>query len=275
MMWGVEDLVAAVAGPSTAAPLRYDDAPARRRYVVTRLRDRGFLSIADLARELGVSDMTVRRDLRRLQGRGEVRMVHGGATLLHGTLQTPGFIARAGAQSEPKRELAACALTLLRNDDTVAIDSGTTAFQLASALPETFTGTVVTHSVPVLSLLLHHPAVHVIGLGGQLHTPSQAFVGPLMVAGAQQLKVRVAFIGAAAVDEGGVYVDADIERSTKLALMDIAQVTVLIADSSKFTEPAPVRLCTLDRVHTLVTDRALPRRMRERMRDSSVDVLVP
>lgn len=256
-------------------PLRYDDAPARRRFIVNAVRERGFLSVADLARDLGVSDMTVRRDLRRLQDRGEVRMVHGGASLPHGTLQTPSFIARAGAQAQPKRAMAACALTLLQHGDTVAIDSGTTAFELAAALPESFTGTVVTHSVPILSTLLHRPGIRVIGLGGQLHPPSQAFIGPMTVAAAGGLKVRIAFIGAAAVDESGVYVDADIERETKLALMDIAERVVLLADSSKFTEPAPVRLCTLDRVGSLVTDRPLPRRVADRMRRMGVTVHLP
>jgi len=262
---------------SATAPeaLRYDGAPARRRLAVRALRDRGFLSIADLTRELGVSDMTVRRDLRLLQASGEVRLVHGGASLPHGTLQIPSFIARAGAQAEPKRVIAACAAGLLRSADTVAIDSGTTAFALASQMPEDFTGTVVTHSVPVLSTLLYRPGVQVIGLGGQLHPPSQALVGPMTVAAAGGLRVRLAFIGAAAVDEGGVYVDADVERPTKLALMDIAEHTVLLADSSKFTEPAPVRLCTLDRIHTLVTDRPPPQQVSDRLRRAGTAVRLP
>jgi DeoR family transcriptional regulator, fructose operon transcriptional repressor len=260
----------------TAAPLRYDAAPVRRQRILAALRERGFLSVADLAQRLGVSDMTVRRDLRRLRDLGEVRIVHGGASLLHGTLQTPGFIARAGAQSEPKRLIAARAVGLVRPEDSIAIDAGTTAYELAVALPDTFAGTVVTHSVPVVSYLLHRPGARVVGIGGELHPDSQAFVGPMTVEAARRLRVRTLFLGAAAVDERGVYVDADVERPTKLALMEVAEAVVLLADSSKFDDTsAAVLLCPLDRLRTVVTDRPPPRRTAARLRRLGTEVLLP
>lgn len=260
---------------ATAPRLRYDAAPVRRRRILDALRERGFMSVSDLAIDLSVSDMTVRRDLRRLQDEGEVRIVHGGASLLHGTLQTPGFIARAGAQAEPKRRIAQKAVSLLRPNDTIALDAGTTTYEVAAALPESFTGTVVTHSVPVHSLLLHRPQVRLVGLGGELHTPSQAFVGSMTGAAASGLRVRIMFLGASAVDERGVYVDADVERSTKLALMDIAETVVLVADSSKFTAPAPVLLCPLDRLDGVVADRMPGKRLAHSLHRRGVGILLP
>lgn len=254
--------------------LRYNSAPARRQRIVSALRTSGFLSVSELSRELGVSDMTVRRDLRILAEQGEVRMVHGGASLPHGTLQTPSFIARAGEQAERKRRIGRRAVELLQSDEAIVVDAGTTTYELATALPETFTGTVVTHSVPLVSHLLHRPAITVIGLGGQLHPPSQAFVGTMTVQAARRLRVRTAFMGAAAIDDEGIYVHADVERETKLALMDIAENVVLLADHDKFRRLAPIRLCDLDRINRLVTDAPPAPAMAERLASHGVELVV-
>lgn len=254
--------------------LRYNSAPARRQRIVSALRKSGFLSVSELARELSVSDMTVRRDLRTLARQGEVRMVHGGASLPHGALQTPTFIARAGEQADRKRRIARHAVELLQSDEAIAVDAGTTTYELATALPETFTGTVVTHSVPVVSHLLHRPTIKVIGLGGELHPPSQAFVGTMTVQAARRLRVRTLFMGAAAIDEDGIYVHADVERETKLALMDIASTVVLLADHDKFRRLAPIRLCDLDRIDRLVTDAPPAPSAVERLASHHVDIVV-
>ncbi|MGH3659839.1 MAG: DeoR/GlpR family DNA-binding transcription regulator, partial [Micromonosporaceae bacterium] len=240
--------------PPTQGALRYNGAPGRRQRIITSLRASGFLSVAELARELAVSDMTVRRDLRRLAELGEVRMVHGGASLPHGTLQTPGFIARAGERAEPKRRIARQAAASIEATEAIAVDAGTTAYELAVALPEAYAGMVVTHSVPVISHLLHRPEVTVVGLGGELHPPSQAFVGSMTVEAARRLRVRTAFMAAAAVDPDGVYVHADAERETKLALMDIAETVVLLAGREKFRRAGPMLLCGLERIDNLITD---------------------
>ncbi|MFU8853662.1 DeoR/GlpR family DNA-binding transcription regulator [Micromonospora sp. SL1-18] len=254
--------------------LRYNSAPARRQRIVSALRTSGFLSVSELAQALSVSDMTVRRDLRILAEQGEVRMVHGGVSLPHGTLQTPSFIARAGEQAGRKRRIALRAVELLQPDEVIVVDAGTTTYEFATSLPETFGGAVVTHSVPLVSHLLHRPGIRVIGLGGELHALSQAFVGTMTVQAARRLRVRTAFMGAAAIDSEGIYVHADIERETKLALMDIADTVVLLADHDKFQRLAPIRLCELGRVDRLVTDAFPAPKVAERLASHGVEIIV-
>ncbi len=162
--------------------LRYDQAPGRREMILSRLRATGFLSIAGLAHELGVSDMTIRRDLRRLAADGEVLIVHGGVSLPHPTLRTSEFVARARANAEDKRTIAHRAVELIQANDTIAIDAGTTAYDVVHELPDDFAGSIVTHSVPVYQAMLGRPQPHVVGLGGDLLRTSQAFVGPATVA---------------------------------------------------------------------------------------------
>lgn len=238
--------------------LRYDTAPSRRRLILRALRTSGFVSVTDLARDLGVSDMTIRRDLRKLEDSGEVRVVRGGVSLPHGSLQASSFIGRADQNADAKQRIAASAYQLVADNDTIAIDAGTTTCALAEELPETFSGTVVTHSVPVIQHALAHGGPRVIGLGGDLLPESRAFVGPMTVEDASRLRVRTFFLGAAAVDNRGVYVSADAERPTKLALMEIADKVILLADHAKFSHSAPVLLCALDRLDAVITDQPAP-----------------
>lgn len=237
-----------------SAGLRYEGAPARRRAIIERVRAAGFCSIADLAEELAVSDMTVRRDVRRLDELGEVRVVHGGVSLP----PAQEFSERERANPGSKDRIGAVAAGLVGPSDTIAVDAGTTAHALVNALPESFTGSVVTHSVPVMQALLSVPGARCVGLGGDLYAPSRAFVGPATVEAAARLRVRWCFLGAAAVDDRGCYGVYDLERPTKQTLMDIADHVVLLVDGNKFHGSAPVLLSTLDRLHAVVTDAEPP-----------------
>lgn len=253
-----------------SARLDYDTAPQRRARILDSLRSAGFLSISDLANALGVSDMTVRRDLRLLAETEEVRVVRGGVSLRPDAGAGTAFATRAADNAGAKRAIGQLAATLVNKADAIAVDAGSTAYELVRALPASFAGCVVTHSVPVVALLLNHAEARVVGLGGDLLPASQAFVGPLTVSGASRIRVRSFFLGAAAVDERGVYVATDIERPTKDALMDAADEVVLLVDSTKFLTSAPVRLCGIDKLSAIVTDRPPPAPVAQRLQDAGV-----
>lgn len=257
-----------------ASTLRYEEAPQRRRHILDRLHASGFLSVQGIATDLGVSDMTVRRDLRRLETAGEVVMVHGGVRLPHAHLRSTEFVTRSQSQAEEKQRIARHVARSLRDDDVIAVDAGTTTYPIAHELPPTYTGAVITHSVPVIHALLRRPEVHVVGLGGDLHPTSQAFVGPLAVEAAERMRVRTFFLAASAIDDRGVYVEADAERPTKVALMEAADEVVLLADHTKFERAAPVLLSKLDRIDRLITDAMPSPQRRERLTATGVEIEV-
>ncbi|MCG5212801.1 DeoR/GlpR family DNA-binding transcription regulator [Streptosporangium sp. KLBMP 9127] len=254
----------------TSNALRYEAAPARRQAILDQVRARGFSSIADLAQALGVSDMTVRRDVRRLDELGEVRVVHGGVSLPPGQE----FSAREHANTGPKHRIGAAAARLIKPGDTIAVDAGTTTHALVTALPDTFGGSVVTHSIPVMQALLDSPTTRCVGLGGDLYPLSRAFVGPATVEAAARLRVRWCFLGAAAIDDRGCYGVYDLERPTKQALMDIADYVVLLADADKFRSSAPVLLASMERLHTIITDAEPPPSVRRAMEHHGVRLVI-
>src|SRR3954471_17826248 len=147
----------------TDATLRYEAAAERRARILSALRLGGFVSIADLARDLRVSQMTIRRDLHALEDRGHVRVVHGGASLAPSALRGSAF---PDAHARSQERVARRAAGLVGASDTIAIDAGATAFALARALPEDFGGCVITHSMPVLQLLAERTGgVRMVSLG--------------------------------------------------------------------------------------------------------------
>jgi DeoR/GlpR family transcriptional regulator of sugar metabolism len=116
-----------------------------------------------------------------------------------------------------------------------------------------------------MQVLLSRGLGRVVGLGGELLPESQAFVGPRTVEAVAGLRVQTLFLGAAAVDEQGIYVSTDNERPTKLALMSIADRVVLLVDSSKFLASAPVHLCGWDDISAVVSDAPPPAQIVERL----------
>jgi len=271
--------------------LTHGAAADRRRRLADLVHTDGFASVVSLSELLGVSQMTVRRDMRRLASEGAVRLVHGGATSGPAApvavdeagvggpagsheAQTPPFTARERTASRAKQRIGRTAATLIGPDSTVGIDAGTTALEVVRHLPARFRGVIVSHSIPVLAEVLNRPSVRVIGIGGELLAESRALVGAQAPRQLRGLRLRLLVLGAGAVDAEGIYVRSQVELAAKRALLDVAEEVVLVADSRKLTTSAPVRVCGLDRIDTWVVDRPLPTALAEAARRNGSRVVI-
>jgi DeoR/GlpR family transcriptional regulator of sugar metabolism len=232
----------------------------RRARVLARLHEVGVLSVTDLARELGVSHMTVRRDLHRLETTGQVRTVHGGVGLPAVGHDSAG--PRSDRDRARMRRVACRAAQLLAPGDTVALDAGASAYELGRALPDSFVGSVITHSMPVMQLLAERAersrAPRLVALGGELATARQALVGPTTLEALRGLRARTFFLDAAAVDVRGTYACSPAEAQVARGLMDIADEVVLLAVEASFLGSAPAVVAGLDRLTAVVTDAPPP-----------------
>lgn len=247
---------------------------ARQRRIMDLLTQRGFHGTKELAVALGVSDMTVRRDLRPLAASGTVRVVHGGVGLPHNGFHVPGFSGRVDEDAVGKATIAASALDFVHPGDAIVIDAGTTCLAFALTLPASFAGKIITHSVPVLQRTLSLAAARTIGLGGELLHDSQAFVGEAAVDTLKTLRATTAFVGLAALDEHGLYIERELERSIKCAVMESAKKVVVLAAASKFGHTAMVRLGGLQGIDVLITDAAPPPDVLRALRRAHVQVVV-
>ena len=253
--------------------LRCRNAIERRAAIITLLRSEGFLSITDLGRMFEVSHMTVRRDLRQLEEGGQVRTVYGGASLSVPALHDAGRWVSAAAAGEVGIGRRAAALVGV--DDTIAVDAGQLGYEVARALPEDFRGTVVTHSIPAIQVLMGRPRPpRLVGLGGQVETRISAFVGAGTVAAAHNVRVELLFLAVDALDHRGAYAHSDAEVAVKRALRGVATRTVLLARHDCFTDSAPLMLGLLDRFHALITDEPPPVRLARMLGAAGVHVLL-
>lgn len=240
----------------------------RRMWIVSTLRSAGFLAIVDIAKEQGVSSMTIRRDLHAMESDGQIRLVHGGATLSSTERNSEAF---HDGNEAGRARIAALAALLVAVSDTIVLDAGPTPHALARALPQTFRGTVITHSMPVLHTLAERAiGPRTVALGGELQADRHAFVGPITEAAVAELRARTFFLSIVAADARGTYSCSPAEASVQRRLIGIADEVVLVATSDVFSGSAPACVAPLERLSTLVTDRPPPHHIAAALRRAGV-----
>jgi DeoR/GlpR family transcriptional regulator of sugar metabolism len=238
----------------------------RQTLILARVREDGGVRVADLARELGVSDMTVRRDLEILDNRGLIEKVHGGATAVPGSaLFEPGFAAKSSLQETEKEAIADAAFGLVVPGTAIGISAGTTTYALAQRLVDVAGLTVVTNSVPVADVL-HRAgrADQTIILTGGVRTPSDALVGPFAVAALRTIHLDQVFLGVHGMDPRSGFTTPNVlEADTDRALAAAGRRLVVVADSSKWGVIGISSIARLDEADVLVTDAGLAPAARE------------
>jgi DeoR/GlpR family transcriptional regulator of sugar metabolism len=227
----------------------------RRDLLLERLRVDGRLVAKDLAAELGVSEDSVRRDLRELAAAGLCQRVYGGALPVSPAIAD--YAGRERVEPASKQRVAAAAARLVAPGSTAIIDGGTTALAVVHALPLDLTATVVTHSPTVAAALVDHRDVEVFLLGGRLFRHSLVTCGAAAVEAAQGVTADVFLLGVTGVHhEAGLTTgDAD-EAAMKRALARRAADTFVLASAEKIGAASRFAVLPLGDVTGLVTDAA-------------------
>jgi len=232
----------------------------RQAIILERVRETGAVRVADLVRELGVSDMTIRRDLEILHDQGVLEKVHGGATAPAGNaLFEPGFAAKSSLQQLEKDAIADAAVGLVEPGMAVGVSAGTTTFALARRLADIPGLTVVTNSIRVADVLDQSGgADQTTILTGGVRTPSDALVGPFAVAALRTLHVDIVFVGVHGMDpHSGFTCPNLLEADTDRALIEAGRRLVVVADHSKWGVIGISSIARLDQADVLVTDAGL------------------
>ena len=251
----------------------------RQSLILQAVRSDGSARVSDLTQRLGVSDMTIRRDLEVLARDGLVEKVHGGA-VLPGTPAShePGFEAKLVLERPEKTAIARAAASLVTPGTAIAVAAGTTTFALAQCLLDVPGLTIVTNSLRVTNLFsgtrgLDGTADSVVLTGG-VRTPSDALVGPVADLTIRSLHFDLLFLGCYGFDtDAGLTTPNLAEAETNRALIRVARRVVVLADHTKWGLVSLSSFARLSEVDVLITDDMLPTDARAQVADQVGEII--
>ncbi len=250
---------------------------ARQNAILDALGATGSATVSELMRVLGVSDETIRRDLKTMASKGLVERVHGGV-VLPDLQREPAFHKRMGQNADAKQAIARTAAELVSNGDSLMLDTGSTTAYVARALVEHSDLFVVTNSVDIGRTLADgrgHKGNKVYVAGGEIRGDDGAILGPTAQEFVQRFRARYAIVSVGALHGDGGVMDFHLEEAAFCqAIIAQASQVVVVADASKFRNQAPVKVCDIETVDVLVTDAPPPEPFRARLREAGVRLVI-
>jgi DeoR/GlpR family transcriptional regulator of sugar metabolism len=267
------------AGPKAQSGASRLLAGARQARIAELVARAGFISVADAASRLGVSGMTVRRDLEILESRGVLVRTHGGAVATVSErrevydAEEPAFERRRRRNAAAKAAIAKAAARLVGTNETIALDVGTSTLALAEELVARTDLRVFTNNLRA-AMALSHGRSPVYILGGQLRGPEFAVIGSVATAQVKDYYFDRLFLGVSGITETGLYDYMLEDTEVKRAFLERARQVVVLCDSSKFDHRALARICGLEQAHILVTDKAPPPHLLRILEDHRIEIVI-
>lgn len=244
----------------------------RKQLLLSRLKQEGKLVAKELSQELGVSEDTIRRDLREMAHEGLLLRVHGGA--LPTSPASADFATREDIRHEGKAAIGCVAAAMIRPGQVVILDGGTTSREIARQIPRDLHVTVVTHSPTIALELVHHPHIEVILLGGHLFKHSVVAVGAACLEAISKVRADTFFMGVTGVHpETGLTTGDFEEAGIKRALSRAAADTYVLASAEKLNAASPYRVVDLSDVTGIITEKSVNEKILKPYRKAGLTII--
>lgn len=245
----------------------------RKQHLLKELEERGNIIITEQAERLGVSSMTIRRDLNALAANGLVTLEHGGAVLNNGSLIEYNMGMKRKIFPEEKRRIAVKCLEYINEGDSIYLDAGTTPNEVAMLLRKKKSINVLTHSLQVANTTMNMKNIKLIMCPGEFRERSMAFMGPLTDSFIQNFQIDTFFLSVEGIDlNGGVSVMDVLDGHTKKTLIQKAKRVVCISDSSKFGKSFFYKIAPLEAIDIFITDTGLDPAVYEELQKNNIAV---
>jgi DeoR/GlpR family transcriptional regulator of sugar metabolism len=249
------------------------NAPERQKIILQLIAERGSVTVADLCERLGVSDMTVRRDLVALEQASLLRRIHGGAVSARGRSYEPPVLSRIQESHPEKQAIGRFAAALVHEGNSIALDIGTTTLEMARHLSHLHDITVLTNSLPIANLLTDQPGIRLMLCGGILRPGEHSMIGPIAEDTFSKFFVDKAFLGIGGIDLDAGLTEYNLEdAAVKRHMIQNAQTRILLADSRKFGLKRFASVAPLTAVDEIVTDDGLDPACREKLVEAGIIV---
>lgn len=227
----------------------------RHMHILEKLDQQKKVEVEMLANELNVSEMTVRRDLEKLETNGELVRTFGGAIPVQTISNEISYKDKKVKNVLQKRMIAEKAVEKIENNHIIFLDSGTTTLEISKKiLSLDFNLTVITNDISIANVLMDSN-IDVIVLGGHLQNNTGSILGTLTFDLIKKLNADLFFLGAHAVDEEYGITAPSIEKAqVKIAMMQSSKEVILVTDKSKYGNKALFKVCELDEINEIITD---------------------
>jgi len=239
------------------------------RYII----DEKTVSLEHLAEHFQISINTVRRDLNELLERGHISKVYGGVSAISSVTPLPMSV-RASRNNDAKQKIGRIAAGLIRDNDTIFLDSGSTVLCMLSHLASRKNITVITHSLSVMYEASKYPALQLIALGGLYNHTTYSFVGISTLESLSSIAPRAVYIAATGVSlEHGLTNTTYFEAEIKRKVVQNCDNIILMADNSKFDYSSTISFYPFENLSTIVTDKKPPKKYMEAIRQNNISLL--
>lgn len=248
----------------------------RHQHILKKLSDAGYVNVQELSDEMQVSHVTIRKDLKLLEDKNLLFRTHGGGSKTNPYISDQPVEEKEQLHAVEKQLIARSAAKMIGHNDSIIIASGTTMLALARAIhPEIQHLTVITSALNVALELSHHQHVDVLQLGGQLRPSSSSVMGPYAEQILNDVSCSMLFLGVDGIDlETGLTTTSLMEARLNQKMIGAAQITVVLADSSKFGRRGLGKICGLEQIHHIITDSGIAASTIKMLEDKGVNVTI-
>jgi len=247
----------------------------RHKHILDKLNAQGFVKVLDIARELDVTPVTIRKDLKLLEEKKLLFRTHGSASPVNPHTADINIHIKERINSDAKRRIAHTAIRLLDPNDSIIVASGSTVYAFAEEITDDLNLTVVTASLNVSTLLNRFEHIHVIQLGGTLRKSSFSVIGDLAAQAFDNLTCSKLFMGVDGIDLDFGLTTSNIDEARLNQRMIAASLrTIVLADSSKFGKRGFGKICTLDQVDVIITDSGISPSVAKSIEEAGIELII-
>lgn len=247
----------------------------RHQFIINRIQKDQYINVVELCKELKVSSVTIRKDLKLLEDKNLLYRTHGGATVSNPYAVDRPVNEKEKMQSAEKNKIGTAAAKLLKDNDSIVVASGTTLLYFVKNIPTGLNLTVVTSSLNIAMDLMREPNIEVIQLGGILRKSSSSVTGTYAEQVLQDFYFNTLFLGVDGIDlEHGLTTTNAMEAHLNRKMIGVSQKVVVLADSTKFGKRGFGKICGFDDVDHIITDKGVSQQILNHLEGLGVTVTI-
>lgn len=247
----------------------------RHKYILDTLNKEGFVKVIDIAKQLDVTTVTVRKDLKLLEEKGLLYRTHGSASPANPHMSDRNVLEKEKIKPEEKKQIGIAASQLIGKNDSIIINSGSTICAFAEQIEPDESLMVVTSSIKATFILSERENINILQLGGMFRKRSMSVISNYTIGFLDDITCSKLFLGVDGIDlDYGVTTSNIEEAELNKAMMNAALKTIVLCDSSKFGRKGFGKICNLDKIDTIITDSGISPSTKRLIEEQGVEVII-